>query len=140
VKTETTTTLPDLSKVPRRDIRYVLICLQNQTDVVKPEHQELVPAIRKFMADNGRKLEDFGGKWDIGIDTIDTMHMRPECWWLWGIAHTVIVDRPDKSRDIPAGMDRIFGAGFGAKGRMPPFTRADYEAIAAGSADRKGWL
>lgn len=133
-------TLPDLSQVPRREIRYVLICMQNKTELVKPEHQALVPAIEKFMADNGRKLADFGTKWDLGIDTVDTMHMRPESWWLWGISHTTVVERPPGSTNMVAGLDRIFAAGFGEKGRKIPLARADYERILEGAATRKGWV
>lgn len=140
MKTQTSTTLPDLSKVPRRDIRYVLICLQNQTEIIKPEHQSLVPAIRKFMVDNGREIEDFSSKWDIGIDTIDTMELRPECWWLWGISHMTIVDRPADSTNISGGFARVLDAGFGERGRKKPFNRADYARILEAVETRKGWV
>ena len=140
MKTETTTIQPDLSQVPRRDIRYVLICLQNGTDIVKPEHQVLVAPVEAFLKANGRALADFGSKWDLGIDTIDTMHMRPECWWLWGIDHLTVVDRPADSANIVAGYDAIFSAGFGEKGRKVPFQRDDYSRILEGASSRKGWV
>lgn len=132
-------TLPDLSKVSRRDIRYVLICLQNKTEIVKPEHQALVPALEKFLADNGRSIGDFMTKWDLGIDTIDTMQLRVESWWLWGMSHLTIVDRPADSANVPAGLERIFAQGFGHKGHVPPFTREDFAHILEDAATRKGW-
>jgi hypothetical protein len=133
-------TLPDLFKVPRAEIRYVLICLKNGTKLVKPEHQELRPVVEAFMAENGVTISDFHDRWDIGIDTIDTMHMRTESWWLWGISHMTVVPRPAGSANVVAGFDRIFAAGFGVKGRKTPFTRDDYKRILEGAATRKGWV
>jgi hypothetical protein len=129
----------DLATVPRRDIRYVMICLQQGTEIVKHEHVALVPAIEDFMRDNQRKIEDFGSAWDIGIDTIDTMHMRPESWWLWGIAHTRAVDRPQDSTNVLAGFNKIFASGFGDPERKPQFNRDDYARILESANERTGW-
>lgn len=143
MKIRTIPTLPDvtdLAQVPRTEIRYVLICLKNGTDLVKPEHQELRSAVEAFMVENGVAISDFQDKWDIGIDTIDTMHMRSESWWLWGISRMTVVPRPAGSANVVAGFERIFAAGFGVKGRKTPFTRDDYKRILEGADTRKGWV
>lgn len=138
----------DLSTVSRRDIRYVLICLQNKTEIVKPEHAALVEPLLDFLKSNGRTIETFTVEWDLGIDEWQTMFMRPESWFCWGIPRTVVVDKP---RGIPlsAGLAKIVAAGFGrtkiGDQQLSPddhkhmFSRADYDAILAGAAERKGW-
>jgi hypothetical protein len=130
----------DLSRVSRRDLRYVLICLKNGTEIVKQEHQDVVPAVEAFLTENSLSIADFSTGWDIGIDTIDTMHMRPESWWLWGISHLTVVPRPSDSANIAAGFELIFSQGFGVKGRKVPFDRSDYSRMLEGASTRKGWV
>jgi hypothetical protein len=118
----------------------VLICLKNRTEIVKQEHRDMIFSVEKFVADNDLSVAEFATSWDIGIDTIDTMHMRPESWWLWGISHLTVVPRPSDSANIAAGFECIFAQGFGVKGRKVPFDRSDYSRMLEGASTRKGWV
>jgi hypothetical protein len=138
----------DLSKVPRRDFRYVLFCLQNGTRIVKTEHQYIADDVAKLVHDIGRKVEYFAVTWDFGIDDWRTMFMRPESWFCWGIKRTASVDKP-MGIPLSEGLARIVAAGFGTHSRgsvvyspddhKSMFTQGDYMRILEGVADRKGW-
>jgi hypothetical protein len=92
--------------VKRRGIRYALFRIKAKVVEGKPlptdEELTAIPLTREefegikahYKPPKGMHIRDFPDKWDIGIDDIDTMALRLEKYWLFGIQKTKVVRRP----------------------------------------------
>lgn len=143
-KNKSITAPQEIVEARRKAIRYALYRIKaEKLEDVEPLETDLCDAVRKFF----RKQPNFDGwvnfdeTWDIGIDDLDTMVLRPAKWWLFGISKTTIVMRGEAVDSSNVGNSKFLKEGYAERNEQQP-TRVDinYSKILTNCEERKSWL
>lgn len=141
-----------VNKLTRRQIRYILFRRKTEAleGVAAPDTPEAL-AVYEFYSSQRKfpGFDEFGDTWDIGIDDLDTMILRPEKWWLFGIGREHIVKRKHQNEDgVAEGGKVLLRKGFARQIERDGFSadefrrvgfQVDYQKILHSMEDRRQW-